>query len=226
MPGAKVVLNGPTSFYSAEADAEGKFTFVNLEPGTYTIEATQVGLRAEQTITIEGKAALELDLELKVPEVKTSIDVTSSAPHAETASDTTPSAGGTITEKMVNNAPNADEQFQSLLPMVPGVVRGPDGHINMKGPASRQSGAVINSANVTDPATGAPAINLPIDVVSSVQVISNPYDPQYGKLTGSLSSVETKTGDYEKRHFTFQNIVPRPKSVTEVSWALVHPRHE
>lgn len=211
VPGAKVVLNGPTSFYRAEADAEGKFTFVNLEPGTYTIKATQVGLRAEQTITIEGKAALELDLELKVPEVKTSIDVTSSAPHAETASDTTPSAGGTITEKMVNNAPNADEQFQSLLPMVPGVVRGPDGRINMKGTRITQSGAVINSANVTDPATGAPAINLPIDVVSSVQVISNPYDPQYGKLTGSLSSVETKTGNYEKRHFTFQNILPRPK---------------
>ena len=33
-----------------------------------------------------------------------------------------------------------------------------------------------NSANVTDPATGAEAMNLPIDVVSSVQVISNPYD--------------------------------------------------
>ena len=56
VPGAKVVLKGSTSFYSAEADAEGKFTFVNLEPGTYTIEATQVGLRAEQTITIEGKS--------------------------------------------------------------------------------------------------------------------------------------------------------------------------
>ena len=67
----------------------------------------------------------------------------------------------------------------------------------------------MNSANVTDPATGGPAINLPIDVVSSVQVISNPYDPQYGKLTGALSTVETKTGDYEKYHFSIQNVVPR-----------------
>ncbi len=211
VPGAKVVLKGSTSFYSAEADAEGKFAFGSLDPGTYTIEATQVGLRAEQTITIEGNAVVQIDLELKVPEVTTSISVTSSSPRVESASDTTPSAGGTITQRMVNNAPNADEQFQSLLPMIPGVVRGPDGRINMKGTRINQSGAVINSANVTDPATGAPAISLPIDVVSSVQVISNPYDPQYGKLTGSLSSVETKTGDYEKPHFTFQNILPRPK---------------
>ena len=25
-------------------------------------------------------------------------------------------------------------------------------------------------------------MNLPIDVVSSVEVVSNPYDPQYGKF--------------------------------------------
>jgi len=49
----------------------------------------------------------------------------------------------------------------------------------------------VNSANVTDPATGGQAISLPIDVVSSVQVISNPYDPEYGKFTGAVSSVET-----------------------------------
>jgi len=48
----------------------------------------------------------------------------------------------------------------------------------------------VNSANVTDPATGSQAINLPIDVVSSVQVISNPYDPEYGKFSGAISSVE------------------------------------
>jgi hypothetical protein len=32
---------------------------------------------------------------------------------------------------------------------------------------------------VTDPATGVKAINIPIDVVSSVQVLSTPYDPEY-----------------------------------------------
>src|SRR5208337_4444520 len=97
-------------------------------------------------------------------------------------------------------------RFENLLPLVPGVVRGPDGRINLKGARATQSGALVNSANVTDPATGGTAINLPIDVVSSVQVISNPYDPQYGRLTGALSTVETKTGNYEKDHFTIQNI--------------------
>jgi len=57
----------------------------------------------------------------------------------------------------------------------------------------------VNSANVTDPVTGGQAINLRIDVVSSVQVISNPYDPQYGKFTGAVATVATKTRrDYDK----------------------------
>ena len=44
-------------------------------------------------------------------------------------------------------------------------------------------------------------MNLPIDVVSSVQVISNPYDPEYGKFTGAVSSVETKPGNLDKLSF-------------------------
>ena len=54
----------------------------------------------------------------------------------------------------------------------------------MKGAQATQAGWLVNSANVTDPATGGQAINLPIDVVSSVQVISNPYDPEYGNSLG------------------------------------------
>jgi hypothetical protein len=115
----------------------------------------------------------------------------------------------TISEKTLREAPNANERFDNALPLIPGVVRGPDGRINLKGARTTQSGALVNSANVTDPATGIPAINVPIDVVSSVQVISNPYDPQYGKLTGAVSTVETKTSDYGKFRVSVQNLLPR-----------------
>ena len=67
----------------------------------------------------------------------------------------------------------------------------------------------MNSTNVTDPVTGGPAINLPIDVVASVQVISNPYDPEYGRFTGAVSTISTKTSDYDKFHFSIQNFIPR-----------------
>ncbi len=204
VPGAKVSLQGPETDLQAETDAEGRYTFCEVKAGTYSVEASFPGLQAAQGITVESGAASKMDLELKPVAVTTSVTV------SDTANDErVPTITETITEKTVADAPNANERFESLLPLVPGVVRGPDGHINMKGARNTQSGALVNGANVTDPATGSPAISLPIDVVSSVQVISNPYDPQYGKLTGAVSSVETKSSNYESRHFTIQNVFPR-----------------
>src|SRR5258705_1332197 len=137
-------------------------------------------------------------------EVTTSVVVT---PDPAETKDPAPSE--TISEKTLRDAPNVNQRFESSLPLVPGVVRGPDGHVNLKGARSTQSGALVNSANATDPVTGSPALNLPIDVVASVQVISNPYDPQYGKFAGAVSTVATKTSDYEKFHVSIQNFVPR-----------------
>ena len=176
VPGAKVTLQAPNPLFT-ETDERGQYGFRELEPGQYVIIASFPGLQAEEEITIAAGVALKVELELKPVSVQTSVTV------SETSSDAAaPVATETITQKTIDDAPNVNERFESLLPLVPGVVRGPDGRINMKGARNTQSGALVNSANVTDPATGSPAINLPIDVVSSVQVISDPYDPQYGKL--------------------------------------------
>jgi hypothetical protein len=67
----------------------------------------------------------------------------------------------------------------------------------MKGARTSQNGSLVNSADVTDPATGTTAINIPIDVVSSIHVLSTPYDPEYGKFTGAVANVETRSGDFK-----------------------------
>lgn len=202
VPGAKVKLDGPATF-ETETDENGNYVVAAVPPGTYTVAAVSPGLEIRQTLKVEG-GEVQLSLELKPLEVSSSVvvkadpaDIKSSAPSE------------TVSEKTLREAPNVNERFESSLPLVPGVVRGPDGHINLKGTRNTQSGALVNSANVTDPVTGGPAINLPIDVVSSVQVISNPYDPQYGKFTGAVSTVATKTSNYEKFHFSIQNLLPR-----------------
>jgi len=201
--GAKVQASGSVTMQT-ETNGEGKFAFDELPPGTYTLTANAPGLEAEQTVILEASQAMQVSLQLKPVRTTTTIDVAS----ADTAQKT-PAPTQTIVEKTLRDAPNVNERLETLLPLVPGVVRGPDGHINMKGARNTQSGALVNSANVTDPATGSPAMNLPIDVVSSVEVVSNPYDPQYGKFTGAVSSVETKIGNYEKYHYSIQNVLPR-----------------
>jgi outer membrane receptor for ferrienterochelin and colicin len=201
--GATVRLSGPVVL-ETETDEHGNYTFAAVASGTYRIEAFLSGLEAAQTISVEAGKFARAELQLKPADVKSSVTVTATASETK---DAAPSE--TISEKTLRDAPNVNERFESSLPLVPGVLRGPDGHINLKGARNSQSGALVNSANVTDPVTGGPAINLPIDVVSSVQVISNPYDPQYGKFTGAVATVATKTSDYDKFHFSIQNLLPR-----------------
>lgn len=203
VPGAKVTLSGAVPV-ERETDQGGRFSFPEVAPGTYTLTAQFPGLEITESITVEAGKTADAGLELKPTAVKTSVTVTASQPEVSTQPSTQ-----TISSTTIRDAPNQDERTESVLPLIPGVVRGPDGRINMKGARNTQSGALVNSANVTDPASGSPGLDLPIDVVASVKVISNPYDPQYGKLTGAVSVIDTKTSNYEKYHFSVQNVMPR-----------------
>jgi outer membrane receptor for ferrienterochelin and colicin len=206
IPNAKVTLKGP-AVMEAETGEGGKFEFLELQPGTYTIEVAAPGLVATQVVTVEMGKVAEISLDLKPTTVQDSVTVTSDAESPATS----PSPSGTVTSSTLLNAPNIDDRTESVLPTLPGVVRGPDGRINMKGARNTQSGALVNSANATDPATGSPGIDVPIDVVASVHVISNPYDPEYGKLTGAVSTLDTKTGDFEKWRCSIHNFIPRAR---------------
>lgn len=205
VPFAKVSLSGPV-ISQTESDEYGRYTFAGVRPGTYVIKATSTGFEAGLTVAVAANQTQVVDLELKPLEIKDSVTVTAEEPESKRAP-----GSGSVDERTLRDAPNATDRFENALPLIPGVVRGPDGRINLKGGRATQSGALVNSANVTDPATGSPAINVPIDVVSSVQVISNPYDPQFGRFTGAVSTAETKTGNYDKFHVAVQNLLPRPR---------------
>ena len=198
-------LTGPTVI-EGETDENGKCSFSHVRTGKYVVEVSAPGFEGSRSALVNAGETLEIELELRPAEVKDSVTVTADAAEAKQAS-----SSETIDDKTLEKAPNTNERFESALPLIPGVVRGPDGRINLKGSRATQSGALVNSANVTDPATGSPAINVPIDVVSAVKVISNPYDPQYGRFTGAISTVDTKSGAYDKFHITAQNLLPRTR---------------
>ena len=206
LPGALIVLHGPI-IKETESDAKGAFAVDGIPPGTYQIEANAPGLYGALAVEVSPGTSSTVPIEMNVAAVTSTVNVTTS----DAALGEESAQHNTISQSAVEKAPNQEEKIESLLPLVPGVVRGPDGRINIKGAQATQAGWLVNSANVTDPATGGQAINLPIDVVSSVQVISNPYDPEYGKFTGAVSSVETRTSNFDKFHFSIQNLVPRAR---------------
>ena len=124
VPSARVQLTGQIVL-NAETDESGKYEFVAVPVGSYAIQATVPGLEGTKTLLVKAGKTEEIQVELKPTEVKSSVTVT-----ANEQDKAQPSASASVDEKTLRDAPNVNERFESALPLLPGVVRGPDGRIN------------------------------------------------------------------------------------------------
>ena len=206
--GAMVRLTGPGLSLETVTGETGRYSFAAAPQNTYQIDVTATGLSGSTTVAFVPGSTVDIPIELNVNAVKESVTVTA---EADAPIATQSSTQAVIDKATIFNAPNKQDRVDSLLPLIPGVVRGPDGLINMKGARASQGGSLVNNGNATDPVTGNASVNLPIDVVDSVKVIANPYDPEYGRMTGAVASVETITGRMNSFHTTVQNILARPR---------------
>jgi Carboxypeptidase regulatory-like domain len=116
---AKVQASGPVTVQT-ETDSKGRFEFEGLPAGTYTLTASAPGLETQQTVTLQPSQVLEVAIELRPSVVMTSVKVSAS----DSTAATSPAPTQAISEKTVRDAPNINERMESLLPLVPGVVRG------------------------------------------------------------------------------------------------------
>jgi hypothetical protein len=93
------------------------------------------------------------------------------------------------------------------LPLVPGVIRTPDGQVNITGLGEQHSVMIINAVDVTDPATGSFGLSVPVDSVQNVKVLESPYLAEYGNFTAGVISAETRRGG-EKWVYSLNDPLP------------------
>ena len=108
----------------------GTFEFTGLIPGTYRVTCAAVGHEpnAKDDIQISQSEAPPT-LQIELPEevvVHQKVEVTAQAPKA-TAEEAAPPA--TLSEQQLRSLPLVEQKFKAALPMIPGVVRTPDGRI-------------------------------------------------------------------------------------------------
>ncbi|MBV8857551.1 MAG: TonB-dependent receptor [Acidobacteria bacterium] len=208
IPAASLKLTGTAQVAAnASANDAGEYEFAGLSPGEYTLEADAQGFKtASKSVSVRaGEISVE-NVTLEVADVSESVTVVSSGGQGIDATEAAPAAE--MKQSTLQTLPLARERFTDALPLVPGVVRGPDGQIDVKGGRPSQSGMTVNSSNVTDPVTGEYAINLPVEAVESVRVNTNPYSAGYGNFTAGVTEVETRSGA-DKWQLQFQNFFPR-----------------
>jgi len=206
IPGAKLKLTQAAQASETSSNDSGAYEFTKLPAGEYKLEVTVEGFKlSSKTITIRAGQTTVENVRMEVEDVTASVTVTASAQGVQTSETASTS---TIKQDTLQTLPLPNDQLLDALPMVPGVVRGPDGQLNMKGARPSQSAMTVNSANVTDPVTGEFAVSLPIEAVQSVQVLTNPYAAEYGKFTGGVTAVETRSGT-DKFNIEAQSVFPR-----------------
>ncbi len=195
VPGVVAVLSGPVlrdKKLEAISDEEGNYSFNGLLAGDYKLTVTRPGFETfEQDVIVPIDATIQLDIFLKPGTVRESVTVTQDEDRINTSEST---VAGNLSSTTLRNVPLVNEKFQDALPLLPGVLRSADGSLNIKGTRPDQSGVLVSSLNVTDPVTGNPAIDLPLEAVESVQVFSNPFSAEYGRFTGAVTSIETAIG--------------------------------
>jgi hypothetical protein len=211
--GAKLTLVNrdlPSQVFKTTTDDVGSFIFINLPAATYvlTVEAGGVpNVTRELRLTFGATLIVEIELTASVSE---NVTVREEEGLLSTAETTT---SNVVRSETLKKVPLRAENYQSALPLTPGIVRASDGLDYVKGARAGQSAYTINGADVTDPVTGQLAFDIPIEAAASVQIEENPYGAEFGRLTGGSTNLETNGGSDKfsisaTRFFpTFRNIL-------------------
>src|SRR5262245_294751 len=196
--GAAVQLkfNG-TVLRALDTDEKGVAVADNLPAGDYEVTVSKDGFEipAQKKVSLTNGNSVEIKFALTPKSVTDKVDINASN-SAAGLPELTSSSGTEIQVAQAKYLPNMPKTATDLLPLVPGVIRYPDGGINISGSSENRSAFIVNSADVTDPATGQFGMTVPVDSVQSINVFKTPYMPQYGRFTAGVASVEThRRGD-------------------------------
>jgi len=193
VPDAEVeIALGNQSIATVFSDQSGCTVFPLRKPGRYTIRVSKAGFEtaAVPDFAWDEAAPASLEVTLMAAGTKESVEV-----HAEaSAVDTAAAPGASISADAVKAVPSRPATVADTLPLIPAVVRQPGGALQLSATGEHRNAMLVNSADVTDPATGEFGLTVPIDIVESVNYYQTPFLAEYGRFSSGVVSVDTKRG--------------------------------
>lgn len=213
IPGATVTLVGPQGTHALITDSLGHYAASGLTPGFYDVTVNKAGfkkLQAKHSEVVVNSSST-LNLAMQVGDVDQTVEVTSTAVAIDTQATAITS---NLTDTFYNSVP-MPRNVTSLFYVAPGVAQGQvAGTANQNGPGANNpsiGGAsglenlyVVDGVTITDQAFGSigtfnrfhgslgTGINLAF--IKEVDVKTTAFEPQYGKATGGIVQIVTKSG--------------------------------
>jgi hypothetical protein len=216
MPGIQVELRDPDQrlvIAETDTDGAGQVIFPDVPPGRYLVTASGPGFvpRDSTVFVVRANETAQVILDAQLAFVLPGVQVRADTP-SPTDSVQPVSASDMLSGSLFETAPLEGDDFRSLLPLLPGVVRDANGRLRIKGGQPTQSALQISSASLVDPSTGDFDLDLPAQAVESVEVMANPFAAEYGRFSASITQIRTRGGTNEW-DFSIGNLVPRFRSM-------------
>ncbi len=204
LPGVTVELASPAlqGAKTVSTAADGKYRFLSLNPGTYTVTATLTGfgkVQKKATVTLDAVSSVSFQLSLSA---SAEVVVTGEAPVVDT---TTAESGLQINESVVQKLP-VGRNYASAVLIQPGVSqdlsetqgRGvTGGGLTIYGSTSVENQYLVDGVNTTNVVKGFEGKALSNEFIQEVQVKASGYEAEYGRAMGGIVNVITKSGGNE-----------------------------
>lgn len=202
LPGVTVTArNAATGLERLQVTNEqGRYYFQLLPAGSYEVKAELEGFGTVQLtdVVIQVGSSRELDFALKIAAVEEIITVADVAPLVRT----TPAGGTVISQEELETLPLNGRQFANLgtlaagtsLSFNPDPTKPGQQTIALNGGIGRNVNFLVDGGDNMDDTIGGALQNFSIEGVQEFNILTQLYKAEYGRSTGGVLTVVTKSG--------------------------------
>src|SRR6201987_2831705 len=210
-PGGAVLANVKVSLVNegtsvsrdSKTNENGDYDFVEVPVGTYRLEFDLTGFKknVRRGVSLDLNQVITLNMTMQLGASKEIVDVTSEAPLVETSST---QLGAVVNDRAVSQLPLNSRDTYQLLQLQPGVqsqlgnplIYGSDkaGAVSVNGGRGRSNNFSVNGGDANDQFVNLPTVQPSPDSIQEFRVLTNTFDAEYGRNSGSVVNVVTKSG--------------------------------
>ncbi len=182
-------------------NTDGQYHILLLPPAQYTVtvEAPGFARATVQNVAVTVGQMAELPIVLSVAGTQEVINVNSEAELVETQRT---SSTDTINQKSIDNLPINGRNYinfaltdsQVLRDNAPSIGAAPTSGLNMSGQRARANLVNVDGADATDNSTNGVRSTVSQEAVQEFQIITNGYAPEYGRASGGVVNIITRSG--------------------------------
>src|SRR6516225_4013585 len=186
--------------------ATGEYLFLEVAVGTYEVNASAGGFKnfVRKDVVLNLNEVIAVDITLQVGGGTETVEVTGAPPVLDTSST---QLGAVVNERSSTQLPLNERDVYQLLQLQPGVQSqlgndtfyGSDrpGVVTVNGGRGRANNYSVNGGDGNDLFANLPAVQPSPDSIEEFRVITNSFDAEYGRNSGAVVNVVTKSGTNE-----------------------------